>query len=45
MKGKKFCNQRFDQKESDDKFLRNYPPSPPLSQHFSLSEKYVLMLA
>ena len=27
------------------RFLGNYPPTPPLSQHFALSEKYVIMLA
>ena len=27
------------------KFLGNCPPTPPLNQHFALSEKYVLMLA
>ena len=26
------------------RFLGNYPPTPPLSQHFALSEKYVIML-
>ena len=26
-------------------FLGNCPPTPPLSQHFVLSEKYELMLA
>ena len=26
-------------------FLGNCPPTPPLSQHFTLSEKKVLMLA
>ena len=26
-------------------FVGIYPPTPPLSQHFALSEKYVLVLA
>ena len=27
------------------KFLGNCPPTPPLTQHFALSEKQVIMLA
>ena len=41
MKGKKFYNQRFAQKGSDYTFLRNCLPTPPLSQHFAISEKCV----
>ena len=41
MKGKKFYNQRFAQKGSDYTFLKNCPPTPPLSQHFAISEKCV----
>ena len=31
--------------ETIKRFLGNCPPTPPLSQHFALSEKQVLMLA
>ena len=27
------------------RFLENFPPSPPPSQHFALNEKLVLMLS
>ena len=31
--------------KSHDKVLRNFPPTPLLTHHFSLSEKLVLTLA
>ena len=40
--GGRFSNLR---EHGQFRFLGNYLPTPPLSQHFALSEKYVLMLA
>ena len=39
--GARFSNLR---EHGQFRFLGNYLPAPPLSQHFTLSEKKVLML-
>ena len=41
---KAFCRPSVLIETTDYTFLGNCPPSPPLSQHFALSEKQVLML-
>ena len=41
---KAFCQPSVLIETPDYTFLGNCPPSPPLSQHFALSEKQVLML-